>query len=122
MAAVEHILPNATTILLVDDEVLITDMVCDALMDSGFDVVIANDGGEALDVIGMNLGIHALVTDLNMGPGADGWHVARCAREYVPSCRWSTRPVARRTSGSDTASTAAFSWSSRSTSIGSLRR
>ena len=84
MAAVEHIVPNATTILLVDDEVLITDMVCDALMDSGFEVVIANDGGEALDVIGMNPSIHALVTDINMGPGADGWHVARCAREACP--------------------------------------
>ncbi|QYE36260.1 MULTISPECIES: response regulator [Sphingosinicellaceae] len=80
----ENIVPNATTILVVDDEALIADMVCDALTDSGFEVVVANDGGEALSMIAMNPHIHALVTDINMGAGADGWHVARCAREACP--------------------------------------
>ncbi|MGI4877058.1 MAG: response regulator [Janthinobacterium lividum] len=77
-------MPDTTTILVVDDEALIAGMVCDALTDSGFEVVIANDGGEALSVIAANPGIHALVTDINMGAGADGWHVARCAREALP--------------------------------------
>lgn len=80
----KDIVPDATTILVVDDEALITFMMCDALTDSGYEVVIANDGGEALSVLEQNAGIHALVTDINMGAGADGWHVARCAREAVP--------------------------------------
>jgi CheY-like chemotaxis protein len=81
---VEDIVPDTTTILVVDDEAVIAGMVCDALTDIGFEVVVANDGGEALSVIALNPHIHALVTDINMGAGADGWHVARCAREACP--------------------------------------
>lgn len=80
----EDIVPDTTTILVVEDEALIACMVSDALTDSGFEVVIAYDGSEALSTIAQNPGIHALVTDINMGAGADGWHVARCAREASP--------------------------------------
>ncbi len=78
-------MPATTTILLVDDEVLIADMVCDALTDRGFEVVIANDAVEAIELIATTPTIDVLVTDINMGPGTDGWHVAQCARMACPS-------------------------------------
>lgn len=77
-------MPATTTILLVDDEVTIAAMVGDALTDEGFAVVIANDGAEALDLIAANPSIDALVTDIDMEPGTDGWDVARCARAACP--------------------------------------
>lgn len=76
-------MPPATIVLLVDDEFLIADMVCDALTDRGFAVVIAHDAAEAVALLAATP-IDALVTDINMGGGDDGWAVARCARDTVP--------------------------------------
>ena len=74
------------TILLVDDEFLITEMMTDALADGGYEVVVANDGAEALAIIDDDaVTIEALVTDVNMGAGADGWSVARRARRQQPN-------------------------------------
>ncbi len=91
-----------TTILIVDDECLIAEMVCDALSDSGFEVVVAHDAAEAIDRIAEKPEIAALVTDINMGAGADGWHVARCARDASP-----TLPVVYTTGG------AAHEWTAK---------
>ncbi len=73
------------TILLVEDEILIADMLCGALIDEGFEVVLACDGAEALDLITVTPRIDVLVTDINIGPGTDGWDVARCARCACPA-------------------------------------
>lgn len=75
----------ATTVLLVDDEVLITEMLTDVLIDNGFGVVVANDAAEALAAIAATPSIAMLVTDVNMGTGDDGWTVARRAREALPA-------------------------------------
>lgn len=87
-------MPTAPIILLVDDEVLIAEIVGDALTDRGFAVIFANDAAAALDLIATTPAIDALVTDINMGSGADGWHLARCARTACP-----TLPVVYTTGG-----------------------
>lgn len=75
----------ATTILLVDDEFFITEVMTDALADDGFEVVVAHDVATALAIIDdAAVPFAALVTDVNMGPGADGWAVARRARTVQP--------------------------------------
>lgn len=72
-------------LLLVDDEVLITDMLHDALNDAGFDIVTANDGDWATAILNDPLHkIAGLITDINMGKTADGWSVARQARVLQP--------------------------------------
>ncbi|QYE36261.1 MULTISPECIES: response regulator [Sphingosinicellaceae] len=76
---------SSLTLLLVDDEILITEMVHDALEDAGFAVISANDGDRAMAVL--NDETHAIcgiITDINMGDTADGWSVARRARELNP--------------------------------------
>lgn len=73
----------ATTVLLVDDEVLLTEMLTDVLIDNGFGVVVANDEAEAVAVIAATPSIAVFVTDLNMGAGDDVRTVARRAREAL---------------------------------------
>ena len=75
-------MPTAT-ILLVDDEVLIADMVADVLADAGFDVFVAHDSAMALAALAAS-GIAALVTDINLGCLVDGWAIARRARMVHP--------------------------------------
>ena len=73
------------TVLLVDDEVLITEMLTEALGDSGYEVVVANDGETALALIDRAGPMFAaLVTDINIGEGTDGWSVAQRARALCP--------------------------------------
>lgn len=76
---------TAITILLVDDEFFLTEIMTDAFAEDGFDVVVANDGASAMAIIeDATVPIAALVTDINMGPGANGWTVARRARKVQP--------------------------------------
>nr|WP_295661935.1 response regulator [Polymorphobacter sp.] len=76
---------QSLTLLLVDDEVMITDMLHDALEDAGFFVVTANNGDEATAILDDETRpVGGLITDINMGDTADGWSVARRARELNP--------------------------------------
>lgn len=74
----------AIKLLLVDDEVLIVDMLKDALEDGGFDVTTADTGDAALQILAEDDAVAGLITDVNMGSGADGWAVATAAREANP--------------------------------------
>ena len=53
-----------------------------AFQDAGFEVLAAAGGAEALDKLVTSAGtVRGLVTDVNLGPGPDGWEVAQRARE-----------------------------------------
>jgi DNA-binding response OmpR family regulator len=69
-------------ILLVEDEQLIALSVQDALEEGGYAVCAAASGTEAFSVQ-----LSALVTDIRLGAGPDGWDVARHARELTPRLR-----------------------------------
>lgn len=72
-------------LLLVDDEILITEMLQDALEDAGFNVITANDGDGAMAIVDDDSQpIRGLITDINMGESIDGWALARHARERQP--------------------------------------
>lgn len=93
----------AIVLLLVDDEVLITEMLYDALGDAGFEVIVANDGDWAKAILeDPSQPVAGLITDINMGNGPDGWDVARYARERQPDL-----PVIYMTGG------AGHEWTSR---------
>jgi two-component system, OmpR family, response regulator len=77
MSAVE---PAA--ILFVEDESLIREFLTMALEDAGFEVVVAENGAAALEALDHNPDpFCAILADINLGPGPDGWEVARRARE-----------------------------------------
>jgi two-component system phosphate regulon response regulator PhoB len=74
-------------ILLIEDEALIRDMVCAALTDEGFDVLVAEDGSTALEkLIGSVDGTSLTSTDINlvildlMLPGINGLDLCRLLR------------------------------------------
>ncbi len=72
-------------ILLVEDEHLISLTVQDALQDGGYAVHHVESGQLAIDALAKDdLKICAVITDVRLGRGADGWDVARHAREINP--------------------------------------
>jgi CheY-like chemotaxis protein len=62
-------------VLVVDDDTSIRDLLHSALVEEGYDVKVASDGRDALDVIGHWLP-DVIVLDLMM-PVMDGWTLAR---------------------------------------------
>lgn len=71
-------------LFLVEDEVLVQDWLDTELSSAGFDVIVAGNGVHALaelETAGPRFA--ALVTDIDLGSGPDGWEVSRRARELV---------------------------------------
>jgi two-component system response regulator MprA len=66
-------------ILVVDDEPAVRDSLRRALQLEGYDVELAGDGAEALDRIGAQNGIDAMVLDVSM-PRVDGLEACRRLR------------------------------------------
>ena len=73
------------SVLLVEDEVLILEIVQDALEQAGFAVQAAPSGGAALDLMSEGVAeLAGLVTDIRLGEGPNGWDLARHARRNRP--------------------------------------
>jgi DNA-binding response OmpR family regulator len=75
-----------TNLLVAEDEDLLRDLLEEVLTDAGFEVVVASDGMQAmgkLDADGPRL--RAIITDINLGAGPDGWAVSRHARDVIPN-------------------------------------
>jgi PAS domain S-box-containing protein len=73
---------HGETILLVDDEEFILDSAAETLRDSGFEVLTAEDGREAIDLYFRHTdSIAAVITDVMM-PNIDGCETIRRIREH----------------------------------------
>ena len=73
---------NVPSILVVEDEVLILQMIESALEDGGFKVESAASGERAIQKLdAREPPFCALVTDINLGRGISGWELAKRARE-----------------------------------------
>jgi CheY-like chemotaxis protein len=75
--------PLSPSVLLVDDEAAVRQMIAKLLTRSGMQVMVAGDGAEALAILDDGAHADALVTDLSM-PGMDGIAVIRAAQERRP--------------------------------------
>ncbi len=72
-------------VLIVDDEPLIAAMVEMTFVDAGFDVRTAMDAAEAASQIAeLGTRLSALITDIRLGAGGNGWAVAVDARTKLP--------------------------------------
>lgn len=71
-------------ILLVEDEVLISMMIEDAMVEHGFEVYTATNAGDALQVLEEGTPVDVLFTDINIDGDVDGTKLARMARELRP--------------------------------------
>lgn len=77
---------NSVTVLVVEDDPLIHDVLGEALVDGGFRVAQASTCPDALSMLeAPDAPYRALVTDINLGPGSGtGWEIAKRAREINP--------------------------------------
>jgi DNA-binding response OmpR family regulator len=77
---------DATLILVVEDEPLILLDVEAALTDAGFEVLTAPDARTAMALLDQkSADIRAVLTDIRLGKGPNGWDVGRYARVGVPA-------------------------------------
>lgn len=74
----------AISVLLVEDEALISMMISDALSEVGFDVHEAANADEALRYIGDGGAVDVLFTDINLAGGMNGAELAQRARALKP--------------------------------------
>ena len=76
-----------TTVLVVEDEVLIRLMIADALRAQGINVIEASNGEEAMRVLQSALPVQLLLTDIRMPSALDGLALAHAARAARPSLK-----------------------------------
>ena len=72
------------TILLVEDEALLREIVSFELEEAGFHVIEAEDGEAAIRMLDSGVAIDLLLTDIRLPGGKDGWSVSRHARAVHP--------------------------------------
>jgi len=77
-------LPELPVILVVEDEDLVQALVEGALREAGFELEVVASAEEAIGLLKDNHNYRALVTDINLAGGLDGWEVAKHAREIDP--------------------------------------
>ena len=65
------------TILLVEDEVFIAFDLSETLQTFGYNVILANNGTEAIQFASTNPDISLILMDINLGRGIDGTNAAR---------------------------------------------
>lgn len=75
---------RAPRVLLVEDEVLISMMIEDAMIARGFEVLTATNAGDALQVLSEGEQVDVLFTDINIEGDVDGAALAHRAREIRP--------------------------------------
>ena len=78
---------NKHTILVVEDEELLRDLLKECLEEDGYEVLIAEDGFEAVEIYKRSKDTIALViSDMGL-PGIGGWEVFRQIREVTPDAK-----------------------------------
>jgi DNA-binding NtrC family response regulator len=73
-----------TNVLVVEDEVLISEMVSDVLSENGFKVHTVTSGETALRYLESSPEVDVLFTDINLEGRMDGSTLAKAARERRP--------------------------------------
>lgn len=73
---------NRPSILVVDDELLIRDLLYDFFTQQGWDIAIAESGEKALEIL-HNKKVDLMLTDLKM-PAMDGMTLTSQVREVYP--------------------------------------
>ncbi|MEZ0222092.1 response regulator [Tardiphaga sp. 538_B7_N1_4] len=72
------------TVLVVEDETLIRDLVSEELSDAGFEVLQVGNAGQAIAVLEARQDIHLLFTDIDMPGSMDGLKLAAAVRDRWP--------------------------------------
>jgi DNA-binding NtrC family response regulator len=79
--------PTASTILVIEDEILIRLAVCDYLRQCGYRVIEGSTGEEAQRVFLAGEPVEVLFSDIELGQGMNGFELAAWVREHHPEVR-----------------------------------
>lgn len=71
---------TAPVVLLVEDEELVREVLCEELSDQGFRVIEAADGTDALEALKREP-VDLLLTDIRLPGDLDGWGIAEFSRQ-----------------------------------------
>ena len=77
---------NLSTVLVIEDDMFIQNMVETTLLEGGFRVALSSSGEKAIDLLNTQQPpFCAIVSDINLGKSTlTGWDVAKRAREIDP--------------------------------------
>lgn len=78
---------NPSTILVVEDEILIRLTVADYLRECGFHVLEASNADEAVSVLEAEVEVDIVFSDIQMPGSMDGFALARWIRRHHPRVR-----------------------------------
>src|SRR5215218_5182452 len=71
-------------VLVVEDEILLSDVIADELEDAGYRVITSLTGEEGLVVLEGPDRVDLLFTDIRLPGKVDGWRLAEAARSLRP--------------------------------------
>lgn len=74
---------RSLTILVVDDEWLLRQALCEELRDAGWHVLQAPSAERALEIMRGDWQIDLLITDIRLGGAMTGWELARACRAAI---------------------------------------
>jgi CheY-like chemotaxis protein len=72
------------TVLMVEDDQLIRQVVKDDLKAAGYTVLLAHDADAAIEILESRPDIHLVFTDIDMPGSMDGLKLAACVRDRWP--------------------------------------
>lgn len=75
---------GGVTVLVVEDEPLVLDMISQELTDQGFAVLEADTAEAALSIIESGQSVDVLFTDIRLPGEMDGWGLAKTVRKAKP--------------------------------------
>lgn len=78
--------PAPTTILVVEDEVLVRMLIADQLRNAGYSVIEAADADEALALLA-HTNVNVVLSDVQMPGSLDGAGLARIVRSKYPALK-----------------------------------
>jgi PAS domain S-box-containing protein len=75
------------TVLVVDDELLLLELVTEVLEQLGYAVIQAADGPAAVKVLQTETHIDLMISDVGLPGGMDGWQIADAAQQLRPDIK-----------------------------------
>ena len=72
------------TVLVVEDETLIRELVAEELEEAGYSVVVTNNADQAIAILEARQDIHLVFTDIDMPGSMDGLKLAAAVRDRWP--------------------------------------